>query len=248
MNLKGKIAVVVGATGGIGREISKALAKEGPELLLVARKQDTLDVLKGEIEEKGGKAQTFVADLTNEESVTKLAEFVNKFYGRVDILFNTAGIGVYKKFPEVTYEDWRLQMAVNVDAVFLVIQKLLPGLLKSEKAYVFSMGSGMGKIAVSGRSPYCTSKFALRGLMQSLAKEYAKTHIHFVLLTLGSVMTPFGPLSLDDKQEKAKKGKVYLDPSWLAGHIVNKLNNETFEPETPIYPKHYFEESKEGKT
>lgn len=248
MELRGKIAVVAGASGGIGREISKALARQGAYVVLVARREEVLQALKRDIEEKGGKASVYIADLTDEESVEKLSDFVGKNFGRVDILVNSQGIGVYKKFPEVTFEDWRKQMAVNVDSVFLVISKFLPLLEKSEKAYVVSMGSGMGKIATSGRSPYCASKFALRGLMLSLAKEYKKSRIHFVLLTLGSVLTAFGPLSLEEKLEKQKKGKKYLDPSWLAEHVVAKIKHDTLTPETSIYPKHYFEESRKGKT
>lgn len=248
MELKGKIAVVAGASGGIGREISKALAAQGVTVVLVARREEVLLSLKRDIEEKGGRADIYLADLTDEKSVSKLVDFIKDNFGRVDILINAQGIGVYKKLPEVTFEDWRKQMAVNVDSVFLLTRELFPLLKKSRKAYVISMGSGMGKIAVAGRSPYCTSKFALRGLMLSLAKEYKKSHIHFVLLTLGSVLTAFGPLSLEEKLEKQKKGKKYLDPSWLAEHIVAKIKHDTLASETPIYPKHYFEESRKGKT
>lgn len=248
MDLHEKVAVIAGASGGIGKEFSKALAKNGAHVFLVARNENVLEPLKREIEESGGKANVYLADITDEHSVSGLVRFVEKEVGHVDILVNAAGIGVYKKFPEVTYEDWKRQMAINLDAVFLVIRGFLPLLQKSREAYVINMGSGMGKLAVAGRSPYCTSKFALRGLIQSLAKEYKKTHINFILLTLGSVLTSFGPLTKEDKIAKSKAGKGYLDPSWLAEHVVTKLRNETLKPETPVYPKHYFEESKKGKT
>ena len=248
MELNEKIAVVAGATGGIGREISKTLAREGVYVILVARRKDVLDALRRNIEDEGGRASIYMADLTDENSVSDFVRNLKKESDRIDILFNAAGIGVYKKFPDVSYDEWRKSMAVNLDSVFLVTQKLLPLLEKSEKAYVISMGSGMGKIAVAGRSAYCTSKFALRGLMQTLSKEYAKSHIRFVLMTLGSVLTAFGPLSLENKIEKQKKGKKYMDPQWLAEHIVTKIKNDTLESETTIYPKNYFEESKKGKT
>lgn len=248
MELKNKIAVVAGASGGIGREISRELAGEGTLVFLVARREGVLEALKNDIENAGGKARIYLADLTNEDSISGLARFIEKNFGRVDILINAQGIGVYKKFPLVSFGEWKKQIAVNVDSVFLLIQKLLPLLEKSERAYVISMGSGMGKIGVSGRSPYCASKFALRGLMLSLAKEYKRSHIKFVLLTLGSVLTAFGPLSLEEKLEKQKKGKKYLDPIWLAGNIVAKIKHDSLNFETPIYPKHYFEESRKGKT
>jgi len=226
MELKGKIAVIAGASGGI---------------------EDILEALKRDIEKKGGKANVYLADLTNEESVTHLGRFIGDNFGKVDILFNAAGIGVYKNFSDLSFDEWKKSFAVNVDAAFLVTNKLLPLLSKSEKAYVISIGSGMGKVALSGRSAYCASKFALRGMMLSLAKEFKRSNIKFVLLTLGSVLTAFGPLSLEKKIEKQKKGKKYLDPTWLAEHIVTKIKHDSFEPETPIYPRHYFEESKKDK-
>ncbi len=82
--------------------------------------------------------------------------------------------------------------------------------------------------------------------MQSLSKEFKNTNIHFVHLTLGSVLTAFGPLSLAHKKRKHREGKGYLKPDWLANHIVTRVEHDTLEDETPIYPKHYFRESKKG--
>ena len=247
MNLKGKIAVIAGASGGIGREVSRALAKEGVEVILIARRREILESLKKEIETNGGKAYVYTSDLTKETSVRDLAAKIISNFKSIDILFNAAGYGVYKKFPEVSFEEWERSFAVNVDSVFLLSKKLLPLLIKSPKAYVLSTGSGMGKIALSGRSPYCASKFALRGLMLSLAKEYKKTNIKFVLLTMGSILTSFGPLTIDQKKKKQEKGKEYIDPVWLAYHIVTKIRHDTLEDEVPIYPSHYFDESRKDK-
>jgi short-subunit dehydrogenase len=83
--------------------------------------------------------------------------------------------------------------------------------------------------------------------MLSLAKEYKKSNINFTLLTMGSILTAFGPLSVEDKKEKSKKGKQYLDPKWLAHHIVSKIKNDTLEDEVSIYPSHYYEESRKDK-
>lgn len=248
MKLQGKTAIVAGASGGIGREISKALAKEGVEVVLVARNKKALTVLQGEIENKGGKAHVYTADLTDNKSVSRLADQFKGKFKQVDLVFHCIGVGVYKKLPEINLEDWESSFKVNVTSVFLLSQSFLPLLASSQKAHVIAFGSGMGKIGVAGRAPYCMSKFALRGLMQSLAKEYKKTNINFCLLTLGSVLTNFGPLTVKEKIEKQKKGKGYIDPEWLAGNIVVRLEHETLEDETSIYPPKYYEESKKGKT
>ena len=248
MNLKDKVVVIAGATGGIGREITRAFAKEKVKLVLVARRKVVLDSLKLEAEKLDSKVNVFECDLTDQPSVERFVFDLKKGHKQVDILVNAAGIGVYKSLPEIKFDEWQKSFGINVTAPFLLIQKLLPLLKKSTKAYVLSTGSGMGRVAMAKRSAYCTSKFALRGLMLSLAKEYKKTNVQFCHLTLGSVLTAFGPLSLEDKLASQKKGKKYLDPAWLAHTIVAKVRNDTLEDEVTIYPSHYFAESKKGKT
>jgi len=248
MDLKGKIAVVAGASGGVGREVSLELGRRGVDVVLVARRKDVLTTIKEEIERLGGSSSLYECDLTNLTSVDELVGDLEKNFEHVDILVNAVGVGVYKKLKDTSFEDWKRSLDVNVTAPFLLTQKLLPFLQKVEKAVVISMGSGMGRVAVAGRSPYCASKFALRGLMLSLAKEFKKSNIKICLLTLGSVLTSFGPLSLEKKMEKQKSGKKYLDPEDLAHTIVSKIENDSLEDEVVIYPSQYFSENKKGKS
>jgi short-subunit dehydrogenase len=247
MKLKGKTAMIIGASGGIGREISMALAEKGVNLILVARRKVVISFLEEEAKRLGVEAKGFSCDVTKPDSIDALIKKIKKDHKHIDFLFHAAGVGMYKEFEKVTLDEWNTSMAVNVDSVFYLTHKLMLLLKKSKKSFVIAMGSGMGKIALSGRSAYCASKFALRGLILSLAKEYERDHVNFVHLTVGSVLTSFGPLSKQEKEQKQKKGKKYLDPEWLAHHIVTKLEHETLDPETPIYPSHYFEESKKGK-
>jgi len=218
MQLENKNVVIVGATGGIGRALSFAFALEGANLVLVGRRTLILKALKKEIKRLGCKGEVFIfkADVSSEREVKRLVRKVSFRFKNVDILVNAAGIGVYKKLEDLSYGDWRRSLSINLDSVFLVIKEFLPLLKRAQKSLVISMGSGMGKIAVSKRSAYCASKFGLRGLMLSLAKEYKNTNINFVLLTLGSVLTAFGPLTLEEKVKKNRKGKAYLDPVDLA--------------------------------
>ncbi len=247
MDLTNKVVVIAGATGGIGREITKAFAGEKADLVLVARRKMVLDSLKEEAERLGSKVTIVECDLTDSVSVDRFVSATKKIYNHVDVLINAAGIGIYKPLKDLSLEDWKKSLDLNVTAPFLLCQKLLPLLEKSNEAVVVSTGSGMGKVAVAGRSAYCASKFALRGLMLSLTREYKKSNIHFSHLILGSVLTSFGPLSIEEKVKSQKKGKKYLDPSWLAHTIVSKVKNDTLAPEVTIYPSHYFAESKKGK-
>ena len=247
MLLKGKIAVIAGASGGIGREISLALAKNGVNLVLVARRMAVLEALAKDTRSLGVNTWILTCDFTKPKSIGKLASKITQRYKKIDLLFHLAGIGLYKKFNEISADEWQRSLDINVTSVFYLTQKLLPQLIAADKSYVIASGSGMGKVALSGRSPYCASKFALRGLMLSLAKEYKNSNVHFILLTLGSVLTSFGPLSFEEKMDKQKRGKKYIDPTWLAHHIVTRIEHDTLDAETPIYPSHYFEESKKDK-
>jgi 3-oxoacyl-[acyl-carrier protein] reductase len=248
MDIKGKNVVIVGATGGIGRALSFALASSGANMALVGRRMLILKALEKEIKALGfsGKIFLFKTDIAHEKEINRLAKKVGSVFACVDLLINAAGIGVYKKLEDLTFEDWKRTIDINLTAPFLTIKAFITLLSKSKKSLVISMGSGMGKVAVSGRLVYCASKFGLRGLMLSLAKEYKNTNIRFCLLTLGSVMTSFGPLTLDDKKEKEKEGKKYLDPVDLAKTIVAKIKNDTLKNEISIYPKDYYEQSREG--
>lgn len=247
MKLKGRAAVVIGASGGIGREIALTLASEGAEVILVARRKSVLSVLKSKITEKGGKAHIFTCDLSNLKSIEILSKQIRSKFKSIDLLLHAAGVAVYKKLGDVSLEEWEKSFSVNVSSVFLLVQKLLPLLGKSERAIVINIGSGAGKIPMAGRSAYCASKAALRLLTLSLAKEFRKTNIKFSLITLGSTLTSFGPLSLEDKKKLQKRGKRYFTPKWVAHNLVVKLKHDTLEDEVTLYPSHYFGESKHEK-
>jgi len=250
MKLKDKTVVIIGASGGIGRSISLAFSLEDAELVLIGRRKSVLKALKRKISEVNINSNVYVytLDVTNPGKVKKLMNKIGRKFGKIDILVNAAGIGIYKPFEKIKFDEWEKSLKVNVNAVFLTTYYLMPFLKKAKKSYVISLGSGMGKMAVAKRSAYCASKFALRGLMLSLAKEYKKTDIKFSLLTLGSVLTAFGPLSVEEKKKKKKKGKKYLEPSKVAHTLVEKIKNDTLESEVSIYPSDYYQESKKGKT
>jgi short-subunit dehydrogenase len=247
MKLKGKIAVVVGASGGIGREIVKALAKEGADIVLVARRKNILNGLAEEVSRYQIKTYIYVTDITKASSINELSKKLGQHFKKIDMLFNVAGVGIYKKLEDLTIDDWCNSLNINVTAPFLVTQRLMFLLKRSTSAVVVSFGSGMGKIGLSGRSAYCTSKFALRGLMLSLAKEYKNTNVKICLATLGSVLTSFGPLSLEKKVEKQKEGKEYLKPFQVAHTVISKIENDSLTDEFSIYPKDYYKESREDK-
>jgi len=151
-------------------------------------------------------------------------------YGQIDILINAAGIGTYKNLTELTLDDWDYSIALNLTAPFVLIKELLP------KSLVLTIGSGAGVIPMRGRSGYCASKFGLRGLMLSLAEEYKDQDPKFCLITLGSTLTNFGPLTLDQKLEKHKNGDAYFTTEWVANKLIEIIENDNREVEYVLYP------------
>jgi len=240
MNLREKIAVITGGSKGIGLALAKELDKEGMKLVLVAKSQDGLKEAAGQL--SGTDHTYFACDLSDIREVKKLAQKIKENFDRIDVLVNGAGIGVYKPIEEVSFEEWKSSFSIGVDAPFFLTQELLSLLNKSEVSLVINIGSGMGVIPAPGRSAYCSMKFALRGMTLSLAEEFKRAKPHFVLLTLGSVLTGFGPMSLEEKKEEALKGKAYLTPEWVAERLVGIIKEGGRQTEYTFYPSEYKDE------
>ena len=224
MNLKGKIAVVTGAGGGIGSVLVKKLEEEGVTCILV---------------EKDGSDTHFECDLSKPEEVERLGRQIASNYQEIDLLYNIAGIGIYKKIEDLSLQEWQDSLAINLTSIFILTKELLPLLRKSNKAMVLNFGSGMGVNPLGGKIAYCSSKFGLRGLTLSLAKEFKGRNIDFVLLTLGSVMTNFGTGGIERRQELEKKGKKYLQPQEVVAKVIEITRADQRQPEYTLFPLGY---------
>jgi short-subunit dehydrogenase len=191
------------------------------------------------------------ADLSSQQGIEEAVKALLGSTDRIDLLINNAGIGIYKKLPEVSWNDMQLSININLLAPYFLTQGLLPVLKTAGQSSagrrpvtkVINIGSGTGVIAMPGRSPYVISKFAMRGMSLALAAELAETPSddspQVVLLTLGSMLTSFGPLSIEEKERLKQQGKGYLDPSWVAEKIVEISKLENPEPEYVFYPEGY---------
>ncbi len=224
MDLKGKKIVLAGATGGIGSEIAKVLQQEGAFIIPISRSSE------------------FKCDLTDPSQIAQVCEQILTKYPIIDGLINAAGVGIYKTIEDTNLEDWNISLKLNLTAPFLTTKYLLPGLTKSKEAVVVNLGSGMGVTAVADRLPYCTSKFGLRGMSLTLAKEFDGTNIHVVLITLGSVLTEFGPMTLSQKEKESLQGKAYLTPQWVASKLVQIIKEGSYQGEIEIYSPDYAKE------
>ncbi len=239
MNLKDKTVVIAGATGGIGSHVSKAFAKANAKLILVARSEEKLKKLAGQLGESVVKY--YVCDFSDTNQTIDVTGIISKENNNIDILINVAGVGVYKNIEDVNLKEWEDSFSINVTTPYFFTKELLPSLKSSEKAFVINFGSGMGKEPTGGRSVYCATKYALRGMSLSLSEEFKGTSVQITLMTLGSILTDFGPLSLEEKEKLSLDGKGYLTPEWVAKKLIDIILSDGLEGEIEIYPSHYKE-------
>ena len=187
--LAGKVAIVTGASRGIGRAISVALAEEAATIVLVARASDTLQEAAEKVTQAGGKARIVVTELTDEESIKGLVKYTEAEFGRLDVLVNIAGITHSARLEETATEDWQRLMWVNARAPFILCREALALLRKSQAAYIINIASVVGVKGYPLQSAYTSSKHALRGMTISLSEELRDSNIRVHLLCPGGVDT-----------------------------------------------------------
>jgi NAD(P)-dependent dehydrogenase (short-subunit alcohol dehydrogenase family) len=175
--LAGKIALITGASKGLGKAMALALANAGATIALVSRDAEKLGQVRQEIEAAGGRAAVFVADVMDEEQVRRLESEVSGQLGRVQILINNAGINIRKNLVEFSLEEWRRVLDTNLTSVFLLCRAFVPHMQGTGYGRILNMTSIMSHVSLPGRSAYSSSKAALLGLTRALALELASEGI-----------------------------------------------------------------------
>lgn len=187
--LAGKVAIVTGASRGIGRAISFSLAQEAATVVLAARSIIELQKTADNVSKAGGKAEIVTTELTNEDSIKNLVRITGEKFGRLDILVNNAGITHSAKLEETTTQDWERCLWVNARAPFILCREALRLLRQSNPAYIINIASVVGVKGYPSQSAYTASKHALRGMTLSLAEELRDSSVRVHLLCPGGVDT-----------------------------------------------------------
>lgn len=179
--LHGKVALVTGASSGLGKDAAIAYAKAGADVALLARRLDKLEAVAEEIRSLGRKAIAIACDVSNEESVKEAVDCALKEFSHIDILLNNAGIAVRGGVHQVSEEDWQKGMDINVKGIFLVSKYVVPGMIKQEYGKIVNISSINGIIADKDdmfiRHNYNASKAAVLGLSKGMAASYARYNI-----------------------------------------------------------------------
>jgi NAD(P)-dependent dehydrogenase (short-subunit alcohol dehydrogenase family) len=187
--LEGKVAIVTGASRGIGKAISLALAKEAATVVIAARAIDKMNETAKLVTAAGGKAQIIPTELTDERSIKNLVKATGERFGRLEILINNAGITHSAKLEETSTQDLDRCLNINARAPFILCREALPLLKKADAAYIINIASVVGVKAYPLQSAYTASKHALRGMTMALAEEMRGTNIRVHLVCPGGVDT-----------------------------------------------------------
>ena len=195
-NWKDKIAVVTGASSGIGAATARRLAREGMQVVLVARRIDRLEALAGEIRQGGGRAYTISADLMQETDRSRLFQEVTERFGDIDILVNNAGLGWYGYGSDMQWKTaWEI-LQVNVEAVVQLTLGFLGKMRRRDAGHIINIGSISGSLPSQGIALYGATKSFLDNFTTALHRELTGTRVHISVVRAGPVRTEFGEMAL----------------------------------------------------
>lgn len=216
-NSNGKVAVVTGATGGIGFAVAKRLGKDGYTVILNGLNAEEGAVKVDELIADGITAEFYAFDVTNEDEVNENIKKIGEKYGKIDVVVNNAGgLGGRSRFEEMTTEFYRSVMALNLDSTFFVSRAAIPYLKKGENASIINYTSNAAWNAGGpGAGIYGTSKAGVHAITRALAKDLAEYNIRVNAVSPGTIDTPF------HAQIKATKPEVFA--SWKDNIMLGRL-------------------------
>src|SRR5882724_10982269 len=207
--VQGRIALVTGASQGIGRAIAIGLAKAGATVVLAARNTEKLAAVKAEIEAAGGVAEAFALDVVNADGVKATVKEIVAKFGKIDILVNNAGITKDGLVLRMKLADWEDVIRTNLTSAFLVTQACSSPMVRERWGRIINVTSVVGEMGQAGQSNYAASKAGLVGLTKSLAREFASRGITVNAVAPGYIETAMTEV-LTDEQKSANLAYVPL--------------------------------------
>jgi short-subunit dehydrogenase len=219
MQLKGAVAVVTGASSGIGEAVAVGLAQRGARVVLAARRKERLDVLADRIERAGGTALAIRCDVTDREQLASLPTVVNEAFGPCDILVNNAGIPGGGEFVKLTYEQIERVVDVNVLGVMYGTRAFLPGMLKRGRGHIVNVASLAGRFTTPGAAVYGATKHAVVAFSESLYYEVEQRGVLVTAVNPGFVVTEGFPM-------EDMNPRLLLSLERVAGAVVRVVRDD----------------------
>jgi NAD(P)-dependent dehydrogenase (short-subunit alcohol dehydrogenase family) len=199
-NLEGQVALITGASRGLGQYFARALAKAGADLILTSRRKDDLAPFIAEIEALGRRAIPLELDVRDQNSIAALAPAATAAFGRIDILVNNAGCNVRKPAFDVTWDDWNLILDTNLRGSFFVAQHIAKHMAERGYGRIVNIGSVTSVFGYAGLAPYGASRGGIRQLTMSLADDWGKFGITVNCLAPGWFETAQNRVLYENKQ------------------------------------------------
>ena len=206
-SLKGKLAIITGASMGIGREIARAYAAAGAEIIVTARTESKLIELKQDVEKDGGKCHFLVNDITNIRQIEDLADFIREKLSEEEkdlVLVNNAGFGFTKPVLEVTQEDFDLITSTHLRGTFFCCQKIGEIMLEQGYGKIINLGSTWGYTTDAKKAPYCMAKAGIAHMSRAISTEWAPNGIRINTLAPTGTVTEFTQKTWESMPERAK--------------------------------------------
>jgi NAD(P)-dependent dehydrogenase (short-subunit alcohol dehydrogenase family) len=203
------VAIVTGASRGLGRTFARALARAGADLVITSRTLDSLGPFEAEIEALGRRAVPLELDVRDEQSIRRMVDAAAQAYGRIDVLVNNAGCNVRKKAADVTWDDWNLVLDTNLRGAFFVAQSVAQHMIPRRSGRIINIGSVTSVFGSAGLGPYGASRGGIRQLTMSLADDWGPHAITVNCLAPGWFRT---------EQNEV----LYEDPEWVS-YLVERI-------------------------
>lgn len=209
--LAGKVALITGASSGIGEATALVLAGAGARVAIAARRADRLDALAGRIAKAGGEALKIKADVTDNDEVTGMVDKVVAEWGRLDILVNNAGQMLLSPLAEARGDDLRHMVELNLTALMEITRIALPR-LKQSRGHIVNVASVAGRVASPGSSGYAATKFGVVGFSEAVRREVYSDKVRVTVIEPGLVMTELGDhITNEDMKAGLEKRKETME-------------------------------------
>ena len=222
--LANKVAVITGASSGLGRATALALAARGARLSLLARSQEALaQVAEQAMAAGAGETAFYPCDVRDETAVGQSVTATLERFGRLDVLINSAGLSLNGEVDGYALEDWRTVIETNLTGTFLTCRAVLPQMKRQRAGEIINISSGAGRNGIKQMAAYCASKFGVIGFTESLALEVRNHNIRVSTLLPGSVATDFSRVAKRQERDETADIGYSMTPEEVASIIVAML-------------------------